>query len=397
LASVLAVCAFLLTGASSGARAATRAVWSIQPSPNPRNAYVSGLDAVACAPDGTCSAVGWSFKPNHKALRYTLAERWDGTRWSLKSTPRINGAYASSLTGVACPAPNDCIAVGEIYWLDFPWTSALAERWDGRRWSRVPVRRGEGVVGTDFSSVSCAGPSDCTAVGGFSRLDAGFQAPEQPLAEHWNGRSWTVEATPNPQAPDGSWLDGVSCAGPTSCEAVGNYSYDGFPFRESVFALGWDGARWTYQEQPNPGQLPKVYDWGVSCSTGDRCMSVGTWNATKRYHALAERWDGTGWSRDPVPNPRGFQDSELNDVSCPEASTCLAVGHWTKNKRGWGGGLLAELWNGADWTMLAPAEAHQHGASFSGITCASATVCVAVGSQPANGLGSATLVEVYSG
>ncbi len=126
------------------------------------------------------------------------------------------------------------------------------------------------------------------------------------------------------------------------------------------------------------------------------CTSVGTWNDTGRYHALAERWDGTSWSRQRVPNWPGFQNSELDDVSCPDSSTCIAVGSWAKNKFGKGGAILAERWDGAAWTLDTPPEPPNAHGALRGIVCASPIACVAVGSSYGEG-GSTTLVEVYAG
>jgi hypothetical protein len=283
-----------------------------------------------------------------------------------------------------------------VFWYSLPGSSALVEHWDGSAWSIVPVRRPRHATSIEFSGVSCPGPKDCIAVGSFRRLDAGLQAQRQPLAEHWDGRSWVVEVTPNPDAPEGSSLDGVACSSGVSCEAVGNYSYAGTPFRDSIFALGWDGKHWIYQDQPNPGQLPKNYERGVSCFAPGVCTSVGTWNGAKRYHALAERWDGAAWTRERVPNPQGFQDSELNDVSCSAATECVAVGYWRKSKYGRGGGLLVARWDGTAWSLDSPPEPPNSKGGFNGVTCLSVISCVAVGAR-ATKSGEATLVEVYSG
>ena len=133
----------------------------------------------------------------------------------------------------------------------------------------------------------------------------------------------------------------------------------------------------------------------MSCSGPTACTSVGTWNGTGRYHALAERWDGTAWSRQRVPNQPDFQDSELAGVSCPDGSTCVAVGFWAKSKYGRGAAILAERWDGQAWTLESPPEPPGNGGLMA-IDCASAMACVAVGDAYAPG-GTITLVEVYSG
>src|SRR5438477_131674 len=80
--------------------ASTQAGWVIQPSPNPDGASGSVLSAVACVSDGTCMAVG-DFAANGRGL-LPLAERWDGSIWTILTTP---GASESLLQGVSCPDP----------------------------------------------------------------------------------------------------------------------------------------------------------------------------------------------------------------------------------------------------------------------------------------------------
>ena len=53
---------------------------------------------------------------------------------------------------------------------------------------------------------------------------------------------------------------------------------------------------------------------------------------------MAERWNGTAWAMQSIPNPNG--SGQLNGVSCTSASACTAVGYY-------GGYVtLAERWNG---------------------------------------------------
>jgi hypothetical protein len=42
----------------------------------------------------------------------TLAERWNGRRWSIERTPNPAGAKASELEAVSCAPATTCTAVG---------------------------------------------------------------------------------------------------------------------------------------------------------------------------------------------------------------------------------------------------------------------------------------------
>src|SRR5262249_47097327 len=69
-----------ITTAFLGAARARAATWSIQqvPSPTALNGFLS---AVSCSSATACMAVGSSYAG-------ALAERWDGERWTLTNTPR---------------------------------------------------------------------------------------------------------------------------------------------------------------------------------------------------------------------------------------------------------------------------------------------------------------------
>jgi hypothetical protein len=86
--------------------------WSIQPSPNPNGSAGSFLLAVSCADDGTCTAVGYD---STGSVALAPAEHWDGSAWSIESTPNPRGARGAELTGVSCGDPTSCVAVG--YWI----------------------------------------------------------------------------------------------------------------------------------------------------------------------------------------------------------------------------------------------------------------------------------------
>jgi hypothetical protein len=52
--------------------------------------------------------------------------------------------------------------------------------------------------------------------------------PNFPLAEAWNGTSWSLQKTPSPAGSSTTVLSGVACAAAGPCDAVGYYfSADG--------------------------------------------------------------------------------------------------------------------------------------------------------------------------
>jgi hypothetical protein len=373
-----------LLPASTATAATTASHWSIQPSPNPPGSLGSALSAVSCTTDGSCTAVG-EYSMGSGLL--TLAERWDGSNWTVEQTPSPPGA-TSLLTGVSCPAPRFCVAVGYSVTTK---VRPLVEHWDGSSWTIVHTPRPGRAWWFELLAVSCPSIGDCSAVG--SSIASGVDAQERPLAEHWDGASWTIQRTPNPHAENGSGLTGVACGGAGVCEAVGFYVYGDVD--ESILAMGRNGTKWAIQQQPDPGGGYVTTDASVSCSGATACTSVGSWNdADGRTRALADSWDGASWIMQHARVPAGAAIAELFGVSCSSPIACIAVGDWSANFNGNPSATLAERWNGSAWRVQSTP--NPKGATYSrlgGVDRTPAGVAVAVGSAYVDGL-SITLVEV---
>ena len=108
------------------ASAAAALGWSIQHTPNPAGGSGSILNGVSCTSARACTAVGDYF---NGTASVTLAERWNGTRWSIRHPPNPAGASDVFLNGVSCTSASACTAVGEY----FNGTAGvtLAEGWSG--------------------------------------------------------------------------------------------------------------------------------------------------------------------------------------------------------------------------------------------------------------------------
>jgi hypothetical protein len=160
----------------------------------------------------------------------SLAERWNGTAWSVQTTPDAKPPnillFSSTLSGVSCTTATGCTAVG--YWngsscnngkptcncFQLPYctrhTETLAEAWNGTAWSSQPSP----YTYSNLLAVSCMSASACTATGG--RF---IPAWGSALAEQWNGSAWTAQYPPTPSS--GGSLLGVSCTAVAACTAVG--------------------------------------------------------------------------------------------------------------------------------------------------------------------------------
>jgi len=337
--------------------------WRLEPMPAPAGSRQAIPIAVACRSASSCAAVGFSV--NRSGAQLSLAERWNGTRWRIQGTPRLAGAAFTFLDDVSCTIPSACTAVGQTS------KGTLAERWNGTRW-RVqstpnPAQGGGGLLG-----VACTSRSSCTAAG---LSNAGT------LAERWNGTRWRIQSTPNPAGSQFIFLNGVGCSSPSACTAVGAYIKKSGDFRP--VAERWNGIRWTIQRTPSPGGAQGDFLAAVSCPARLACTALGFSHGSGTPLAMAQRWNGSSWRVQRTPSPAGAAESQLSGVACTSPSACIGVGTGA-NK------ALAERWNGTRWsTQPIPTVA---GASLSAVSCTSPSACIAVGMSP-----SGTLAERWNG
>ena len=173
-------------------------------------------------------------------------------------------------------------------------------------------------------------------------------------------------------------LAGVSCSSADACIAVGSY-VPGFDHPEPAVALAyrWNGKRWSRQHSPTgSGAALRA----VSCPSAKSCLAVGSAGGQE----LVERWNGEGWTRQSPPNPAS---GDLSAVSCSSTNACTAVG--SANGSAWAGS-----WNGSTWTSQSISTLS--GSYLDGVNCPSANVCFAVGAK-SNGPNAAVLVERWNG
>ena len=91
----LAVSVGLVAGVvvAAAAPASASPVWSVAASPSPFGPSSGHLVGVACPSATSCFAVGTDLNFNG-----TLVERWNGTSWSIVTSPTVQG----ELNGVSC-------------------------------------------------------------------------------------------------------------------------------------------------------------------------------------------------------------------------------------------------------------------------------------------------------
>jgi hypothetical protein len=234
-------------------------------------------------------------------------------------------------------------------------------------------------MSSSLSGVSCTTATNCTAVGAYFDTTVGGNPPANlTLAEAWNGTNWTIQPTPSVGAGYDSVLSGVSCPAATACTGVG-YDYYNQGANNAPLAEQWNASGWAIQSAPSAAGANTSELSSVSCST--TCMAVGS---SGIGDPLAEQWNGTSWT---ITSPGGMR---LQSVSCPSANSCFAVGGQ--------GGPTAEEWNGNSWTVLGvPLPSDNNGGQFFGVSCVTASDCTAAGSYNLSTGPELSLVEHWDG
>jgi hypothetical protein len=366
LVSVVVVAATVL--ATGDASASTGPSWTVQSTPNPSGASASDLSAVSCPSTSVCTAVGSSGNAPFQAADVTLAERWSGGSWAPQAIPDPNGATSSVLNGVSCPSTRACTAVGYSINGSGVYVT-LAERWNGSGWVLQSTPTPSGAGNSLLNAVSCPSTSVCTAVGYYyNSADVAVT-----LAERWNGSSWDIQTTPN-QSTSNNEFNAVSCPSTSVCTAVGEYELE----KEVTLAERWDGSNWSLQPTPTGAHSSSLS--GVSCASTSVCTAVGTYeNYSFAARILAERWNGSSWVRQSTPKPSGATVYllGLTAVSCTSASICTAVGVYENSSEA--RITFAEYWNTSSWALQSTRNPSATYNWFSGISCASTSVCTAAG------------------
>jgi hypothetical protein len=220
-----------------------------------------------------------------------LIEHWDGSRWNLIASPAVPAG--DFLLGVSVTAADDAWAVGESarYYLagEAAYAFAVAEHWDGHRWSRVPT---PGL--RSLRAVAESSATDVWAVG----ADASGAA----VVLHWDGSHWQVRL----RLPDDELLS-VAALSPNDVWVGGSEPAKKIP---RYLELHWNGRRWSSYSQPSSPDdqgAPEVV--AIGASSGRDVWAAGDvegpdgdslgYAATVLLH-----WNETGWRNVATPQNR---------------------------------------------------------------------------------------------
>jgi hypothetical protein len=213
-------------------------IWSVVSAPLPGG---SGYFFSVAAIPGTNEAWAVGYYQSSRNVSRTLIELWNGSAWNVVNSPNASGA-GNRLLSVAAGSSTDAWAVGN-YKDSSSALQQLTEHWDGTSWSVVssPII---GRFSTLWSAAQIPTSSDYFAVGTSTKQGS----PAHNLTEAWDGTSWDVDQNQNVSGVNNT-LFGVTALSSTNAWAVGLVYTNGGA--NQALAEHWNGDRWSNYFIPN--------------------------------------------------------------------------------------------------------------------------------------------------
>jgi hypothetical protein len=287
--------------------------WTAFPLPNV-GVQENSLLGVSMTTTGTAWAVGYFV--NGKFQQQTLIEHFDGSAWSVVPSPSP-GAQQNILYGVAAISDSDVWAVGGEEDSNSLWHT-LTEHWNGTAWSVVNAVDA-GSTGNQFYAVKALASNNVYAVG----QQAGGGFPSQSLIEHWNGTAWSVVSSPADASASALPL-GVTATS-SSLTLVGEQETDTAPYTTYV-AVGTPGAL-SIQSTPNAGAGEN--DLFAAATAADGSTWAVGWEidpATDNHDPLVLQGVNGVWSLVSSPSFGTGSDSGFAAITAIPGGGMWAVG-----------------------------------------------------------------------
>ncbi len=264
--------------------------WTVVRTPNTGPNFNSFYGVAAS--QGRAWAVGERLNSSYQDR--ALIETWNGKKWSIADNPQP-GSVRDMLFGASALSPSDVWVVGDQEGSHGVFET-LAEHWDGTRWTVVPTPD-PGSGGNHLYAVDAVSPDDVWAAG----QQLGTQAPDNGLVEHWDGHSWSVVTLP-PSTSASVMLDGIAATPDGQVYAAGEADspwQGGRPLIEYYS----DG---TWQAATIPASAGSIWTnlWGITVADGT-AWAVGTYvdPKTDNNNTLILDGNGANWAVAAGPEP----------------------------------------------------------------------------------------------
>jgi len=256
--------------------------WKVIPSP-----AAGTLNAVTAAAADEVWAVGSNYNAATNKNQVVIVH-WEGKGW--KVVPGANpGTGDNFLNGVSAITTHDVWAVGRSTTafmrssvsprtVPNPPYQTLVEHWNGTKWQAVASPNPASATNW-LRAVAAVSSSNVWAVG--QQAPQG-EAPDQTLIEHWNGKAWSVVSSPNAGAAGGV-LIGITVVNKDNIWAVGVSSAFQSSFSWNTLIEHWNGRSWKIDPSPNVGTSGSIL-FAVACIPHtEKLWAVGSYNTKSAY------------------------------------------------------------------------------------------------------------------
>jgi hypothetical protein len=289
--------------------------WSVQPS------YSFGsqdniLAGVSAASTTDAWAVG-AYYPGSSNILNTLAEHFDGTRWTAFPLPNV-GVEENVLLAVSMPHPRSAWASGYFVSGKFQ-QQTLIEHFDGNVWSVIPSPS-PGALQNILYGIAAVSDSDVWAVGAEQDANGLWHT----LAEHWNGSAWTVVNAVD-AGVKGNQFYAVKALASNNVYAVGQQAGSGFP--QQALIEHWDGTAWSVVS--SPADSASALPLGVTATASSLTLVGEQETDTAPYTNYVAASASRGLSIQSTPNA-GTGENDLFAAATAADGSTWAVG-WDIN------------------------------------------------------------------
>jgi hypothetical protein len=310
--------------------------------------------------------------------------------WQIVSSPNRGTNDDNYLDKVAAVSAHDVWAVGN-YLNSNGVNRTLIEHWNGSRW-KIVASPNVGVKDNFLNAVAAVSANDIWAAGNTGQ-SVSPTSPTKTLIEHWNGTSWQVISSPNPNV-SGNHLDGLAVVSSNNIWAVG-FTFNYSTMADQTLIERWNGNAWSIIPSPNASANYNFLG-NVAAVSARNIWAVGTYlNSNKGYsQTLIEHWNGTNWSIVASPNT-GDGSNSLCDIATISANNIWTVGSYVYSPKGYSK-TLVEHWNGSTWKIVSSPSIGPFNNILYSVAAISASDIWAVGEYNIGGnLLGQTLTEVY--
>lgn len=346
---------------------------------------LSGVTAVTAGEDGAMVLTGGTAAAAAAAATGPVSSPWR-IAGSPVDPPSSDGLTDVVFKGVSAGSASDAWAVGASSALfdSLP----LAEHWNGTSWTNVSVPLPSGATTGSLEGVLELSSTNVWAVGS---VGAPSGTGNLTLIEHWNGTAWSVIPSPNPETGTGDTDDLAAIAGTSNdLWAVGSFGTDQF---NAMLFEHWNGTAWSFVPPPSEDE---EFGTGVTVISPTDAWAVGDENGDT---TISAHWNGTAWTFVATPI--------LEDGAAPNNLLTAVTATGTDNV--WASGYESNVdqqnfqipyvlhWNGTAWSLTEVPNTGSEGSLLGGITALSASDIWASGETLEGDGGILSLTEHFNG